>query len=94
VRGISLYSYDHTNDNILIQDNTVTGPYEGYDGDAISSDPPSNTNIRIINNRISKCSIGIDVRFTGGTITGNTISDCSTCIYGGSGNTVSGNTCT
>jgi parallel beta-helix repeat protein len=94
VRGISLYSFDHTNDNILIQDNTVSGPYEGYDGDAISSDDSRNTNIRIINNRLSKCSIGIDVRFTGGTITGNTMSDCSTCISGGSGNTMSGNTCT
>jgi parallel beta-helix repeat protein len=94
VRGISLYSWDGTNDNILIDGNTVAGPYEGYDGDAISSDPPSNTNIRITNNRLSKCSIGMDILFTGGTITGNTISDCSTCISGGSGNTMSGNTCT
>jgi parallel beta-helix repeat protein len=93
VRGISLYSEDCTNDNILIQDNIVSGPYEGYDGDAISSDSPPNTNIRILNNKVSKCSIGIDIHFTGGTITGNTISDCSTCISGASGNTVYNNIC-
>ena len=94
VRGISLYSFDNSNDDILIQNNTVSGQYKGYDGDAISSDDQYNTNIRILSNIVAKCNIGIDIHFNNGTITGNTISQCTTCLYnGGSGNTVNNNPC-
>jgi parallel beta-helix repeat protein len=92
-RGISLYSLDGANDNILIDNNTIVGSSKGGNMDGISSDDANNSNIRITNNTISKCSVGIDLKFTEGTITGNTISECSTCISGESGNTVSNNTC-
>jgi parallel beta-helix repeat protein len=96
VRGISLYSDDGSNNNILIQNNIVNGAFQGYDGDAISSDSanPVNTNVRILNNTVSKCAIGIDVHFSGGIVQNNTITNVTTCISkGGSGNTYGGNTC-
>jgi parallel beta-helix repeat protein len=90
-RGISLYSYDLPNDDILIDGNTITGSFKGGNMDGISSDNSQNTKIRITNNIVSKCDIGIDLHFTGGTITGNKISECSTSIAGATGNIVTNN---
>jgi parallel beta-helix repeat protein len=90
-RGISLYSFDLPNDDILIDSNTITGSFKGGNMDGISSDNSQNTRIRITNNIVSKCDVGIDLHFTGGTITGNKISECSSSITGTSGNTVTGN---
>ena len=90
-RGISLYSYDLKNDDILIDNNRITGSGKGGNMDGISSDDSQNTRIRITNNVVSKCNVGIDLHFTGGTITGNKISECSSYISGTSGNTVTNN---
>ena len=90
-RGISLYSYDLKNDDILIDNNRITGSGKGGNMDGISSDDSQNTRIRITNNVVSKCSVGIDLQFTGGIITGNKISECSSYISGTSGNTVTNN---
>ena len=84
----------HGTRHILIQNNTVVGPTRGYDGDAISSDTPPNTIVRILGNTIGKCSIGIDVNFSNGTVQNNTITECTTCLHkGGSGNTYGGQPC-
>ncbi|MDD1698850.1 MAG: right-handed parallel beta-helix repeat-containing protein, partial [Methanoregula sp.] len=90
-RGISLYSFDLPNDDILIDSNTITGSFKGGNMDGISSDDSQNTRIRITNNIVSKCDVGIDLHFTGGTVTGNKISECSTSIAGASGNIVANN---
>jgi parallel beta-helix repeat protein len=91
--GIRLYSWDDPNWDIVIQDNTITG----LDGDGttcIDSDDSQNYRITITGNTISHCDTGIELQFTGGTITNNKISNCNSCITGSSGNTVTGNTCT
>jgi parallel beta-helix repeat protein len=90
-RGISLYSFDLPNDDILIDSNTITGSFKGGNMDGISSDDSRNTKIRITNNIVSKCDVGIDLHFTGGTITGNKISESSSYITGTGGNTVTNN---
>ena len=89
-RGISLYSFDLPNDDILIDGNTITGSFEGGNMDGISSDNSQNTKIRITNNIVSKCDVGIDVHFSRGVITGNTISECARGLTNsGTGNTIS-----
>ena len=91
-RGISLYSYDLKNDDILIDNNRITGSGKGGNMDGISSDDSQNTRIRITNNVVSKCNVGIDLHFTGGIITGNKIYlSVSSYISGTSGNTVTNN---
>jgi parallel beta-helix repeat protein len=91
-RGISLYSYDLKNDDILIDNNTITGSGKGGNMDGISSDDSQNTRIRITNNVVSKCSVGIAIKFNDGTISGNTVSNCSQSIQNtGRGNIVGDN---
>jgi hypothetical protein len=92
--GIRLYSFDGPNNHVTITGNTITGS-GGNNEIAIQSDDSSNTYITITNNQIRNAYTGINIKFNNGVITGNTISYVGTCIANsGSGNTVSGNTCT
>jgi parallel beta-helix repeat protein len=96
--GIRLYSFDNSNENIRITNNTVMGNLglgEGY-SEGISSDDSRNYQISIANNRVSKCDTGIKLRFNDGIITGNTVSDCRyECIENkGENNTIYSNTLT
>jgi parallel beta-helix repeat protein len=95
-RGISIYSADRRSQNVLIDSNTVYGDYKGSNGDAISSDSTgasSCTGITITNNIVSYCNIGIDIYFSNGIITGNTMSHCTDAIHNvGSGNMTTPNT--
>jgi parallel beta-helix repeat protein len=90
--GIRLYSFDGANNHITITNNQISGPGDG--SIAISSDDSANSYISITNNQITNANTGIKITFNNGIITGNSISYRSTCIAnGGSGNTVSGNSC-
>jgi parallel beta-helix repeat protein len=88
--GITLYSLDWRNKNILITDNVVTG--NSRTGQGIGSQTSDNANSQIKNNKISNLGWGIDVNINNGVITGNTISNCTTPLTStGTGNTISGN---
>jgi len=90
--GIRLYSFDGANNHITITNNQINAP--GAGSIAISSDNSANSYISITNNQITNANTGIKIAFNNGIITGNSITYRSTCIAnGGSGNTVSGNTC-
>jgi parallel beta-helix repeat protein len=90
--GIRLYSFDGANNHITITNNQISGPGDG--SIAISSDDSANSYISITNNQVTNANTGIKINFNNGIITGNSITYRSTCIAnGGSGNTVSGNSC-
>ena len=91
--GIRLYSYDGPNNHLTITGNTIIGT-GGNNEVAIESDTSANNYITITNNQIKNAYTGINVKFNNGIITGNTIDYVRTCIAnGGSGNTISGNSC-
>jgi PKD repeat protein len=90
--GIRLYTFDGANHHITITNNQIYAPGDG--AIAISSDDSANTYITITNNQITEANVGIKIKFNNAIITGNTITYRSTCISnGGSGNTISGNSC-
>jgi parallel beta-helix repeat protein len=91
--GITLYSLDYRNTGMTITNNKITG--HGGSSNGIGSQSSANAVTKITNNQISNVGIGIQALFSNGIITGNTISGSGKCIANsGSGNTVSGNTCT
>jgi parallel beta-helix repeat protein len=91
--GIRLYSYDGPNNHLTITGNTIIGT-GGNNEIAIESDTSANNYITITNNQIRNAYKGINIQFNNGIITENTIDYVSTCIAnGGSGNTISGNSC-
>jgi hypothetical protein len=78
---------------MTITNNKITG--HGGSSNGIGSQSSANAVTKITNNQISNVGIGIQALFSNGIITGNTISGSGKCIANsGSGNTVSGNTCT
>jgi len=83
-RGISLYSLDRRNTDIVINNNIIRGNIGRGSGwcAGISSDPVTNKNIKITNNHVSNCAIGLELPGLGGTVvvTGNHVSDCSSCM--------------
>jgi parallel beta-helix repeat protein len=91
--GIRLYTWDEANWDIVIRDNTIIGLDEA-DTTCIDSDDSQNYRITITGNTVSHCDTGIELQFTGGTITNNKVSNCNSCITGSSGNTVTNNICT
>lgn len=89
--GITLYSLDWRNKNIVISDNIITGSERS--GIGIYSQTSDNANSQIKNNKISNLGWGIDVNINNGVITGNIITNCTTPLDStGTGNTISGNT--
>jgi hypothetical protein len=78
---------------VTITGNTIKGS-GGNNEIAIQSDNSANTYITITNNQIRNAYSGINIKFNNGVVTGNTITYVGSCIANsGSGNTVSGNTC-
>jgi hypothetical protein len=96
--GIRFYSSDGANSNVNFTDNDIYGT-GGNDEAAVRTDSStySDTNNRITLNNIYTAENGILLgsKFSTGTVTGNVITYTSVCVSdGGTGNTVSGNTCT
>jgi parallel beta-helix repeat protein len=91
--GIRLYSFDGDNHHIAITNNQISAPGDG--SIAIASDDAPNEYISITNNQITDANTGIDIHFNDGIVTGNSITYRAVCIDDkGTGNTVTGNTCT
>jgi hypothetical protein len=88
------FSDDNGNDSIIVDQNTIDA--SGSGASAIWSGNNTHTNISITDNIITHADLyGILINFDDGVITGNTITYSGTCIEdNGSGNDVSGNTCT
>jgi parallel beta-helix repeat protein len=90
--GITLYSLDEHNENMIITNNIIIG--NGGNSWGIGSQTSNNPGSKITNNVISRTSTGIYALFNNGIITGNKISGSKQCIVNrGSGNTVNNNIC-
>ena len=72
--GIRLYSFDGTNKNHRIINNTISGSGLGYDI-GIDSDDKDNTDIDIFLNQISNVWVGIRIRFDNANVNSNSITD-------------------
>jgi len=93
-RGISLYSWDAPNEDIVIRNNTITGNLDRGSGTSqgICSDDDLNTFITITDNHVSSCDEGIQIAFNNGIITNNTVFNCTDSIVNsGSDNVIKNN---
>ena len=92
--GVRLYSADGSSDHITITGNTITGTGGNSEVAIESDDVGTNSYITVTNNIINNARLAIYVNYSGGTVTGNVMTGCGTCISGsGSGVTISNNTC-
>jgi parallel beta-helix repeat protein len=104
--GIRLYTWDEQNQNIVIENNIITG-FDEYPSQGIKGDAPGqygmtwdtgSRRMTIRNNQISHVNEGIVASLEGATITGNVLTSYAHSIditprSGGIANTITRNTC-